>query len=160
MRDVVVTFVSEVAGSGTARDLDRACRQVLAAVDPDGRDRFDPLAHERRFLDMSTDDTGMLLGRFQLDAAAGLALRVAVDALSAPAPTEDGVRDPRSARQRRADALLQVAETARSAAAPVRGEPPRVVVHVTPEQVAGLVGRDESGEQSGSRTGLGRAGRG
>ncbi len=141
VRDVVVRFVQEVAGTGTATDLDRACRQVLDQVDPDGRDRFDPAALERRFLDMSTDATGMLLGRFQLDAAAGLALRAAVDALSAPSPTEDGVRDPRSARQRRADALLQVAETARAAATPVRGEPPRVVVHVTPEQLLGAGGR-------------------
>ncbi|MFC3686768.1 HNH endonuclease signature motif containing protein [Aquipuribacter hungaricus] len=137
VRDVVVTLVSEVAGTGTARDLDRACRAVLDHLDPDGGDRYDPVAYERRYLDMSTDSTGMLLGRFQLDAAAGLALRAAVDAHSAPSPTVDGLRDPRSARQRRADALVLVAEAARGTSAPVRGEPPRVVVHVTPEQLAG-----------------------
>ena len=91
VRDVVVDL--RVRG-GRVRDRPRPRPGVPAGARPastrTGGDRFDPAAYERRFLDMSTDVTGMLLGRFQLDAAAGLALRAAVDALSAPAPTEDG----------------------------------------------------------------------
>ncbi|WP_340288665.1 HNH endonuclease signature motif containing protein, partial [Aquipuribacter hungaricus] len=49
----------------------------------------------------------------------------------------DGEPDRRQPRQRRADALVALAETALGVAVPRRGERPRVVVHVTPGQLDG-----------------------
>ena len=126
-----------LAPLGTARNLESAARQLRARLDPDGVDRFDPAAAERRFLDLTTDSMGMLVGRFQLDAVAGATVRAAIDAASAPAPWgPDGTtRDDRSPRQRRADALSVLAEAALAAGGPHRGERPRVVVHVRSEDL-------------------------
>ena len=125
-------------------DVDRLARQLLAALDPDGG--FDPHACERRRLSKSTDSAGMLVGRFQLDQAAGLTVAAALDHFAAPRPsTADGDgadRDPRSAGQRYADALELIARLAMAAdgAGTRAGEPARVVIHTTPEQLAGVPG--------------------
>jgi hypothetical protein len=55
-------------------------------MDPDGLDRFDPQAFQRRSLTCSVDGTGMLVGRFQLDPASGACLKAALDRFSAPHP--------------------------------------------------------------------------
>jgi hypothetical protein len=44
---------------------DQLARQLLATLDPNGSDRFDPAAYERRGLWHAVDGTGMLVGRFQ-----------------------------------------------------------------------------------------------
>ena len=130
-------FFVRLAPLGTAASLKGAARQLRARLDPDGVDRFDPEATERRFLEMTTDTMGMLVGRFQLDAVAGATFRTAIDAAAAPVPAgADGTaRDDRSAGQRRADALTVLAEAALAAEGPRRGERPRVVVHVAPEHL-------------------------
>lgn len=86
---------------------------------------------------MHTDDTGMVVGSFQLDAVTGATFRTALDQHSAPTVGAEGDPDRRSARQRRADALGAVCETALGVAVPRRGERPRIVVLATPEQLAG-----------------------
>lgn len=141
-RAVVTGFLTTMVDAGSdASALRGAVRVLLDRLDPDGSGRVDPHAGARRFLDLGTDATGMLVGRFQLDAAAGAVVRAAIDAHSAPAPEHpdgDGVmvRDPRTARQRRADALTTVAELALGVGTPRRGERPRIVVHTTPHQLA------------------------
>ncbi|MFC3689765.1 HNH endonuclease signature motif containing protein [Aquipuribacter hungaricus] len=149
----VVDFLRRAADDAAPLDMDRAARQLLARLDPAGderRERFDPDGHTRRFLEVHTDATGMVVGAFQLDAVSGATLRAALDTASAPEPGADGEPDRRQARQRRADALVRVAETALGVAVPRRGERPRVVLHVTPSQVAGLagagLGRTEAGD--------------
>ena len=126
------------------RALDRHARQLLARLAPDPTDRRDPDAPTRRFLDLTTDTTGMVTGRFALDPAAGADLRAALNAYSAPDPVSDvdGIpsRDERTPRQRRADALSRLIETARGVTTPRRGERPRIVVHTTPAQLAGVGG--------------------
>ncbi|MGJ7452821.1 DUF222 domain-containing protein, partial [Aquipuribacter sp. MA13-13] len=137
-RVTIAGFFAGLAPSRHALTLKQDAAVLLRELAPEVAERFDPCSHERRFLDWTTDSTGMLLGRFALDPAAGATLRAAVDAASAPTPSQDGVRDPRQARERRADALVQVADTALGVAGPVRGERPRVVVHTTTEQLTGL----------------------
>jgi hypothetical protein len=114
---------------------------LLARLAPDPEERLDLDATERAFLDLRTDGAGMLVGRFQLDPAAGATLRAALDSRSAPEPVTDldgrPVRDPRPARRRRADALAELAETALGVTVPRRGERPRVVIHATPAQLTG-----------------------
>ena len=138
-RTAIADFFADLAPTRHARDLGRSASALLERLAPDSQDRFDPRAHERRFFDTSTDATGMLLGHFALDAVAGATLLSAVEACSAPLPTDGDGRDDRTAPQRRADALVAVADRARAVTGPVRGERPRVVVHTTPEQLVGAL---------------------
>ncbi len=138
-RATIAGFFADLAPTRHALTLRQDAAALLARLAPEAVDRFDPHAHERRFLDLTTDATGMLLGHFALDPAAGATLRAAVDSASAPTPSADGTRDERNARQRRADALLGIADTALAVSTPVRGERPRVVVHATAEQLAGFL---------------------
>ena len=134
----VVDYLRLAAADATPLDMDRAARQLLERtgwVEVGAAVRFDPDGHTRRFLDVHTDSTGMVVGSFQLDAVSGATVRSALDAASAPEPGADGSPDRRQARQRRADALVRVAEAALGVGVPRRGERPRVVVHVTPEQL-------------------------
>ncbi|MGF1645551.1 MAG: DUF222 domain-containing protein [Kineosporiaceae bacterium] len=141
VRDFLLTVDDSAAD---ARTLDRYARQVLARLADQGEGARDPDAEQRRFLDFATDATGMLVGQFQLDPVAGAAFRAAIAAQSAPQPAVDHEgrpqRDPRTPRQRRADALTTLVEQAAGVAVPRRGERPRVVVHATPEQLAGAGG--------------------
>lgn len=140
-RSEIAGFFAELAPTRHAGELKRAAAALLERLAPEVADRFDPQAYERRFLDTSTDLTGMVVGNFALDAVSGAALLHAVDLCSAPLPTDAGGRDGRTAAQRRADALTEMAGRAVAVNGPVRGEQPRLVVHTTAEQVAGVLAR-------------------
>lgn len=117
-------------------------RHLLDTLDPARTDRFDTEAHLRRQLHLGVDSTGMGVLRAQLEPAATAQLKAVLDHLSAPHranPTAgDTARDERTPAQRRADALGEMARLAAgSLQVGVRaGEPPRIVVHTTPEQLA------------------------
>lgn len=101
-------------------------KQLLALLDPDGSDRYDPDAFTRRRLCYGADSTGMLTGDFALDPAAAATFRAALEAytkrqfgsLSGAGGEPDGItpdgqptlplRDERTPAQRRADALHQL----------------------------------------------------
>jgi len=139
--EAVDVFFAQWAKQLDSRQTKRVASNLLAALDPDGRDGFDPGAHERRGLTHSTDGAGMVVGKFQLDPAGGATFTAALEHFSAPEPTrreenQGGtstvVRDTRSAGQRRADALTQICRLALSSALAgtgKSGEPPRIVVH-------------------------------
>jgi uncharacterized protein DUF222/HNH endonuclease len=124
-----------------SRETSRVARHLIAALDPDGHDGFNPTAHEKRGLTHSTDSTGMLIGRFQLDPADSATVITAIEHFSAPQPTRteqtpDGtttvIRETRSTPQRRADALTHICRLALGSehAGTSRGnEPPRITVH-------------------------------
>jgi hypothetical protein len=136
-QQTIVGYLEQAADDAGPLDMDRAARQLLARLDPDREDRFDVDAHQRRHLDAHTDSTGMLVGRFQLDPVNGKTLLAALDHCSAPLAGADGEPDRRQPRQRRADALVTLADTALGVTSPRRGERPRVVLHVTPAQLLG-----------------------
>ncbi len=123
-------FLAEMARQHAPHVFRRLCTQLEEALNPDKG--FDPKAHEKRYLHLGTDSNGMLIGRFALSPADGLIVRNVIHALSKPtkagtttdaeADTEAGgdgqvqrelpLRDPRTAAQRRADALTHLARLA------------------------------------------------
>ncbi len=138
-------------------------RHLLDTVCPDRADHYDAEAHQRRGLYLGVDSTGIGVLRGQLDPVTTAGLKAVLDHLSAPhrgpvhtlgddtgtGPGGDtgghqngqtglGINDPRTPAQRRHDALAEMTRAAAGALhTSVRaGEPPRVVVHTTPAQIA------------------------
>jgi hypothetical protein len=152
-------FLTDTALSLSPQEARRVTDQLLAVLDPDGSDRFDPEAVTRRGARLSTDSTGMLLLRAELDPAAGAVLRAAIDRYSAPDPagsaeSEGGlpvrVPDGRTAAQRRADGLATIARVALDAAGPGATDArARIVVTASPEQVAAALGREGGAASEG-----------
>ena len=112
---------------------ERLGRTLLGVLDPDGVDRFDPRAVERREVSVVTDSTGMVVIRGQLDPVTGGSLKAALDHLAKPAPRskdELAVPDPRTRGQRTADALGLMAKLALGAiGSGGEVDRPRVVIH-------------------------------
>ena len=155
---VVDDFFVDVSVRRPPRACENLAAELLDRLDPARTERgFDPDAHLRRGLDVVVDSTGMVLVRGQLDPLTGATVKAAIEYFSAPEParrSDDGdplTWDTRTPSQRRADALGQVASAAMARGGTRAGEPPRVVVHTTTDQVAAL------GETDRSRRG--RAGR-
>jgi len=158
------------------RNLTRA---ILDRLDPDRG--HDPEAFTRRSFTLTGDAYGMGLPSGQLDPATHAALKTALDHYAAPTPRQhdhDGLAvftDTRTPGQRRCDALAEIARRALAAAgtgpesATRAGEPPRIVLHATPDQLTGTIsargegrpgslgGDAAAGEGSGSRVAVGGA---
>jgi hypothetical protein len=141
-RQVIADFLDRAVSYGaTPRQVRQAGRLLLARVRPEKADGRDTDMVNRRHLTWSTDFSGMLVGRFALDPAAGAQVAAAILAHAAPEPDvvdDAGTvhRDMRTPAQRNADALLTVAEMALGVATARRGERPHIVVQCTPGQVA------------------------
>ena len=143
-------FLAEQSTRLPPQQCDVLAGTVLERVDPQGcARRFERADHARRYLDLSTDTTGMLLVRGQLDPVAGAALKAAVDHHAAPTPAADAVDeggatvrlvDERTPGQRRADALGEIARRCLGASGTHGGEPPRIIVHATVDQLTGRSG--------------------
>ena len=102
---------------GLARVLDpvqlaRHARDLLDRVDQDGRYRELDYQQKRRELRLFNRPDGSCRLEGFCTAEAAEALRVFFDAMAAPRPAADGAKDPRSAGQRRHDALLDLVKTA------------------------------------------------
>jgi hypothetical protein len=148
--EAIDRLLSEKFPNFNTTDAQKLAQRLIAAIDPDGKNSFDPKAHARRSVTTSRDASGMVHGRFALGPVEGEELLTALDHFSAPQPSrdetaEDGttvaVTDDRSGPQRRADALGQICSLAMSAgeSGTRGGEPPRIVIHANPEQVADLL---------------------
>lgn len=143
---VVDEFLAEQCRALPPHALKNVLRQLLATVDPDRAERFDPEAHRRRFLSMNTDATGMVIGRYALPAAQGAVLKAALERLAAPAPAgtavdADGqgtlVPDARTRNQRLADAAVALARAALEGDGAGQGDVrAEVLVVATAEQLA------------------------
>lgn len=146
--------LTEHARAFTAADCRKLGDHLLATLDPERAERFDPDAHERREAHLAVDSTGMGRLRAQLHAAATDTLKAVLDHLSAPRTIAAGdgerpARDPRTSPQRSADAL---AEMARLAAGSIQagtgyGDSARVVVHATEDQLADAEARRRAAEE-------------
>jgi hypothetical protein len=68
LADAFLVEQARTQGPGTTRWLGE---QLVAVLAPNPIDRLDPEAHLRRGLTFGTDSTGMLVGRFSMDAADG-----------------------------------------------------------------------------------------
>ena len=113
--------------------LGRQIRYLLERLDPDGAEPADREHERRRELQLRTnpDGSGELRGRLTPMAAA--TWMTILDALSAPKLAEDGQPDPRTAAQRRHDALLDAGQRIlRSGSLPdAGGAPVTILLHAT-----------------------------
>jgi hypothetical protein len=161
--DQVLTAHARVWDPGTAT---RLADHLLSTLVPDRADRYDEHAFERRHLAVTTDSTGMVLVRGQLDPAAGLGFVATLHHLVEQDRATGGEvpgDDVRTRGERQADALAQMGVLAAEhlglvpapdpAAAPGPTGPssgeatvprqravrsvPRVVIVTTPEQLSG-----------------------
>ncbi len=160
-RSKVAQFLTEQSEQFAPRDFEDVAKALLAVLDPDGAHSFDPDAHQRRSLSMAHDATGMTAGRFLLDQIGSAWFSTALQHYAAPDPAACGVdehgqptlpvKDPRSAAQRLADALVLMAKAALANAGERGGEPPRIVIHTTPDQLANTTG--DSAQESNAADG-------
>ncbi len=91
----------------------RALAETLT-VDPDPDERA-RRQRERRYLHLIAAHDGTTILRGLLDGESAAVLRAALDPLTAPGPAEHGTPDPRTAAQRNADALTDLARHALAA---------------------------------------------
>jgi hypothetical protein len=126
-------------------DLGRLGERILEHIAPElveqqalsALERAERAAHEKRELHV-TDIAGTSRVRVHglLDREGAAHLRAALDPLSAPRPTEDGP-DPRTAPQRRADALVEVCQLVNTCGELPEngGDRPQVVVTIDYQQL-------------------------
>ena len=118
--------------------LGRAGQRLQHRLHPQGAEqlaRDEDSQHATRECSLTQEASGMWLLHGLLPPLDGAYLQAAMSPLAAPQPASDGTPDPRSARQRRADALTALAQLSLSArggdpaALPTRhGSPCRLVV--------------------------------
>ncbi len=126
-------ILADLAAESRPADVELACNRIRAHVDPDGPDP-DPGAGARRGLTLSRSGSLFsVAGR--LDAEGGATVLTALDALMRP-PTPD---DPRTAAQRRADAMVELARQAlQGGTVPtVGGVRPQLGLLLTPDALVG-----------------------
>ncbi len=165
--EVVDELLVTVSEKHPPRTCENLAAELLDHLDPSRTDRgFDPEAFSRRRLDLVVDSTGMLVVSGQLDPATGARFKAAIDHFSAPLPATtaldaDGAGpgqpgdqelplgwDTRTPSQRRADAVGILADRALAGAGSRGGEPPRVVVQVTTDQLVALGAGGSHAEQA------------
>jgi hypothetical protein len=112
-----------------------AAQRLRYCVDPDGAGRDAVKAYEKRELSVAPTIWGMVAIHGLLDPRSGATVLAALDALTPP-PRED---DPRTAGQRRADALTEVCSRALDSGTlpQVNGEKPHLLVTVSYESLVG-----------------------
>jgi hypothetical protein len=108
----VETHLVEHARGVDAMALARYARSLIDRLDQDGTYRELDYQHKRRELRLFDRPDGSCRIEGYCTAEAAEHLRVFFDAMAAPRPAADGARDPRSAGQRRHDALLELVQMA------------------------------------------------
>ncbi|MEO9138422.1 MAG: DUF222 domain-containing protein, partial [Jatrophihabitans sp.] len=92
------------------RDTAICGQRIRAYLDPDGRAPDEQHKHREFTLHLRPDGSGRATGELTAECAEKLA--TVLDSLSAPQPAADGTPDPRTATQRRHDALLALTDMA------------------------------------------------
>ncbi|MGH3978151.1 MAG: DUF222 domain-containing protein, partial [Pseudonocardiaceae bacterium] len=103
--------------AGYARQFDPVTlanlgRHLIHTLDTQTLEEREQRAHRRRLLQLVDLGDGITRISGQLDTENAAVVRSALDPLSAPNPGPDGERDPRTAGQRMADALVELARRA------------------------------------------------
>ncbi len=112
VHDEVEASMVEFAGKFDPHLLAQLGRRVQAHYDPDGRLPDSEERHRRREFSLHQRPDGSAHGQFEATAELAEYLQLAFDSLAAPKPETDGVKDPRTAGQRRHDALLEALQLA------------------------------------------------
>jgi len=139
LRDVDAVLARSAATLSVAH-LQRACERVAAHLDPDGAPPDPDQDRQRREVTLSRLGS-MLYLRGRLDAEGGAALMTAVDALMRP----PAAGDERTAAQRRADALVELARGAIAGGGlpTVGGVRPHLGLLITPQTLLGSAGNHD-----------------
>jgi hypothetical protein len=87
--------------------LNRLAARLSYCYDPDGRLEDVDYREKQRELSITQRPDGSVSGKFEGTAEFGEFLLLTIDALGKPKPEVDGFKDPRTAAQRRHDALLE-----------------------------------------------------
>ncbi|MDQ1464963.1 MAG: hypothetical protein QOC73_1904 [Actinomycetota bacterium] len=122
--------------------LAQTAKRLRHLIDPDGQAGIDERHYERRWLEVATTFAGTVAVNGLLDPESGAMFLTAIDALTGP-PAAD---DERTAAQRRADALVDLARIGLDHAElpDVGGERPHVLVVSTPASLRGDLGAPAS----------------
>ena len=124
------TILADLAATARPSDVSKACDRIAAHKDPDGKPPDPERDFERREFSISRRGSMFAL-RGQLDLEGGATLITAIDALLKPPPPTDL----RTAPQRRADALIELARlgTTANLLPTVGGTRPSLGILITPE---------------------------
>jgi hypothetical protein len=95
------------AGRFDPYQLNRLADRLKYCYDPDGKHSDADYREKTRGISVQHRPDGSCSGSFEGSAEFGEFLQLTFDALGKPAPEADGFKDPRSAAQRRHDALLE-----------------------------------------------------
>jgi len=129
-------------------------RALVDLLDSDSLEDQEQRAHDRRAFRLIDRGDGSTRISGELDTESAEIVRAALDPLAAPAPATDGERDRRSAGQRYADALVELARRSLDSADLPTGHTvrPHVTVIVRLETLLGMAGHDgvPVGEIAGS----------
>jgi Domain of unknown function (DUF222) len=127
-------ILAELSSQKRPVDTQRACERIAAHLDPDGAPPDPERDFERREITFSRLGS-MLYVKGRLDAEGGAALMTVVDAWMRP----PGPGDTRTAAQRRADALVDIARDVlnRGDAPTVAGVRPHLGILITPAALLG-----------------------
>lgn len=144
-RETVRSMLGELLDAARRLDPSRlrhVTRYLRYCVDPDGASGADDEAHARRHLSLSQTLDGVFILDGQLDAEGGAMLRAAINALNKPVPD-----DTRTAGQRRADALVELAtRQLRDGNLPTtHGQRPHLIVTTSQDTITGGVHAGELG---------------
>jgi hypothetical protein len=116
-REQALTSLTQMAQTGYDRHVTAIGRALMALLGADNA--LEDHENSRKALNslrLCPMENGMTALRGQLDPESAAVLAAALDPLSAPNPCADnGGRDPRSAEQRRADALIEICRRATTA---------------------------------------------
>ncbi|MDO5698041.1 MAG: DUF222 domain-containing protein [Dermatophilus congolensis] len=140
---VLEAIIDAVAAGATARELDSLAEVLISQYGDEGAlDRDHDAKYVQR--DMTTfrrDRHGMLTATLRLDPASEAVVTAALTALSIPTPTPDGDADLRTPGQRRADALVSLAQVATryDGHVPGTGTKAKVLVTISHETLSGAV---------------------
>jgi hypothetical protein len=110
--DEVESRLVDIAGSFDPHALAVCARRIADWYDADGKLRDVAYRHRTRELQISQRPDGSARVQGELTAECTEFLRSVLDPLSAPKPEQDGKKDPRTAGQRRHDALLEALKAA------------------------------------------------
>jgi uncharacterized protein DUF222 len=129
------------------KDLRYLTWEARIRWDCEGFERYSEENFERRFLDISESMDGMVRLDGWLDPIGGAALKSALETLTKPL----GADDERTSKQRRADALVELAHKAMDEGRLPRrnGARPHISINTTVEALKGELGAVASGLQNG-----------
>jgi hypothetical protein len=127
-----------LATTASPRHLRVATQHLRHCVDPDATGRDAVKKYEKRELSVAPTLDGMVVVNGMLDETAGATVIAALDALMPP-PRDD---DPRTAGQRRADALTELCRRSLDSGdlPTVKGEKPHLVLTLSYEELVGQLG--------------------